>query len=71
MGAIFLNAITIAMETTSLSEKIPLFFTATDNIFLGIYLLEFALKVRVLMIIIILCIQYMQLYSMDSCTNEP
>ena len=42
---IFLNAITIAMETTSLSVTIPLFFAATDNIFLGIYLLEFAVKV--------------------------
>ena len=42
---IFLNAITIAMETTSLSTSIPLFFAATDNIFLGIYLLEFVMKV--------------------------
>ena len=45
MGAIFLNAITIAMETTSLSEKIPTFFTAVDNIFLGIYLMEFVMKI--------------------------
>lgn len=44
MGTIFLNAVTIAMETTSLSKSIPLFFEATDNIFLGIYLLEFVLK---------------------------
>ena len=42
---IFLNAITIAMETTSLSVTIPLFFAASDNIFLGIYLLEFIVKV--------------------------
>ena len=45
MGTIFLNAITIAMETTSLSEKIPMFLMAVDNIFLGIYLMEFVMKI--------------------------
>ena len=45
MFIILLNALTIAMETTSLSETVPLLFTATDNIFLGIYILEFVFKV--------------------------
>ena len=45
MATISLNAITIAMETTSLSNTIPLFLTAADNIFLGIYLMEFVIKV--------------------------
>ncbi len=45
MLTIFLNAVTIAMETTRLSHTQPTFFTATDNIFLGIYIMECALKV--------------------------
>lgn len=45
LGTILLNAITIAMETTTLSETVPLFFVATDNVFLAIYILEFVLKV--------------------------
>ncbi len=44
IGAIFLNAITIALETTPLSDIIPNFLTAVDNIFLGIYVLEFVIK---------------------------
>lgn len=46
MVTILLNTVTIALETTSLSTTHALLFTATDNIFLGIYLLEFALKVQ-------------------------
>ena len=44
MGTILLNAVIIAMETTTLSETHPLLFTVSDNIFLGIYILEFVLK---------------------------
>ncbi len=45
MVTIFLNAVTIAMETTTLSSSQTMFFTVTDNIFLGVYVMEFALKV--------------------------
>ena len=45
MVAIFLNAITIAMETTPLQETHPLFFEVTDGIFLAIYIAEFLIKV--------------------------
>ena len=44
MGTILFNAVMIAMETTTLSETHPLLFAICDNIFLGIYLLEFVLK---------------------------
>ena len=46
MATILLNTVTIAMETTSLSTTHSLLFVATDNIFLGIYILEFILKVQ-------------------------
>ena len=45
MATILLNTVTIAMETTSLSTTHSLLFIITDNIFLGIYILEFILKV--------------------------
>ena len=45
MATILLNTVTIAMETTSLSTTHGLLFIITDNIFLGIYILEFILKV--------------------------
>ena len=45
MGTILLNCITIAMETTSLRTSIPLFFISTDAIFLGMFTIEFVMKV--------------------------
>lgn len=48
MTTILLNCITIAMETTSLRSSIPMFFISTDAIFLGIFFLEFILKVEFL-----------------------
>lgn len=45
MTTILLNSITIAMETTSLRTSIPLFFISTDAIFLGVFILEFVMKV--------------------------
>lgn len=44
MGTILFNAVMIAMETTTLSETHPLLFAIFDNLFLGIYLVEFVLK---------------------------
>ena len=47
IGTIFLNALTIALETTPLNDSIPNVILAADNIFLGIYILEFGIKVYV------------------------
>uniref|UniRef100_A0A1X7UK09 Ion transport domain-containing protein n=2 Tax=Amphimedon queenslandica TaxID=400682 RepID=A0A1X7UK09_AMPQE len=44
MVIIFLNATTISMETSYLKDTIPLFFLLTNQIFLGIYLMEFLIK---------------------------
>ena len=45
MFVIFLNAVTIAIETSSsLKETYPLIFMVTDNVFFSVYLLEFLLK---------------------------
>lgn len=46
MITIFLSAVTIGMETTSLRDSIPLFFIITDYLFLIIFCLEFVLKVN-------------------------
>lgn len=45
MGTILLNCITIAMETTSLRNTVSLFFVITDAVFLGMFTIEFAMKV--------------------------
>ncbi|XP_062500581.1 cation channel sperm-associated protein 3-like [Corticium candelabrum] len=45
MFVIFLNAVLIAIETSSsLKEEYPLIFFITDNFFFSVYLLEFLLK---------------------------
>lgn len=44
MSIIFLNAITITMETTSLSDTAPMLFLTIDLVFMGIYLMEFVIK---------------------------
>ena len=41
---IFLNALAIALETLALGNTAAFFLVAADNVFLGIYLLEFAIK---------------------------
>ena len=45
MVTIFLNAIIIAVETTSLSTAYPVYFEVADNAFLGVYVVEFFLKI--------------------------
>jgi hypothetical protein len=45
MFVIFLNAVTIAVETSSsLKDTYPMIFLVADNVFFSVYLLEFLLK---------------------------
>ena len=55
MATILLNCVTIAMETTSLRTSIPMLFTSTDAIFLGIFIIEFVMKVKLEYMYIMYC----------------